>query len=305
MENKKDIKIAEGILMIRLSQMVINEKIKKGEFKIPIHLALGHEAIAVAIDSIMENNDQLALNHRNIHYNLARTKLLKPEIDEYSLKKEGLAKGRLGSMNLANEGKNIVYTSSILGNNFPVASGLALGQKVKGVRGVVLVVGGDGSMEEGSFYESLVFLKSNGLSSLVIVENNRWSLATEIKERRSDIDLQKFGESLGIKYQKLTGNDPYDYIEKLTVLRKEALDNKTPVLVEVELTTLGGWYSNGRFINYHAGAAPEVNLSDWPLIESSDKDSVFVLQKYFQQDFLKKMSEEILKKINQEINEIR
>jgi len=310
MENKRDIKIAKDILRIRLSQIIVNEKYKNGEFKIPIHLALGHEAIAEAVDSVMRSDDQLVLNHRNIHYNLARSKLLKPKLDEYFLKKQGLGKGKLGSMNLADKEKNIVYTSSILGNNLPVAAGLALGKKAENFQGLVFVVTGDGAMEEGSFYESSEFMKSNALPCLIIIENNGWSLATRIKERRCDISLQKFGESMDIKYQKLDSNDPYEYIEKLTELSKFALDNKTPVLAEVELTTLGSWYLkndehlDGKFINYHAGPAPEVNLTEWPLIEQSDKDPVFVLQKYFKQDLLKEACKEILKDLKQEINEI-
>lgn len=304
MENKRDLRIAKDILRIRLSQMIVNEKYKNGEFKIPIHLALGHEAIAVAVDSAMENNDHLILSHRNIHYNLARTKSLKPELDEYFLKKQGLGKGQLGSMNLANREKNIIYTSSILGNNLPVSAGIALGEKVKNSLGLVIVITGDGAMEEGSFYESLELMKSNSLPCLIIVENNGWSLATQIKERRCDISLEKFGQSMDIKYQKLDSNDPYQYIEKLTALRKFALDNKTPVLVEVIMTSLGAWHIEERFINYHAGPAPEINLTDWPIIESSDKDPVFVLQKYFDQSLLKETSKEILKNLKQEINEV-
>lgn len=307
---EKDIKIAKDILRIRLSQVIVNEKYKNGEFKIPIHLALGHEAIAVAVDSVMKQDDQLVLSHRNIHYNLARTKSLKPEIDEYFLKKQGLAGGQLGSMNLANEEKNIVYTSSILGNNLSVAAGLALGKKAEGFQGLVFVITGDGAMEEGSFYESLEFMKSNALPCLMIIENNGWSLATRIKERRCDIFLQKFGQSMDIRYEKLESNNPYEYIEKLNALRKFALDNKAPVLVEVNLTTLGSWYlktddyPDGKFINYHAGPAPEINLTDWPLIEQSDKDPVFVLQRYFKGDLLKETSKEVLKSLKQEINEI-
>lgn len=293
--------IAKEVLRVRLSQMIINEKCKNNKFKIPIHLALGHEAIAVAVAGTMERGDQLALTHRNIHYNLAKSKLLKPELDEYLLEKEGMGGGRLGSMNLANEKEGLVYTSSILGNDFSVASGLALAQRIKKTSRVVFVVGGDGSIEEGSFYESLVFLKSNGLSALVIIENNKWSLATQIEERRCSIGLQKIGESLNIKYQKLTGNDGYSYIEKLTELKKEALENKTPILIEVEIVTLGGWNSNGRFINYHAEAAPEINLSEWPLVESSDNDPVFVLQKHFPETELKELSKEILSNLNNEI----
>ena len=86
MTEKFNKKIAYDILRIRLGQIVINEEYKKGNFKIPIHLAFGHESIAVAISNIMENNDKLILSHRNIAYNLAREGSLKPIIDEYFLK---------------------------------------------------------------------------------------------------------------------------------------------------------------------------------------------------------------------------
>ncbi|MBI2053888.1 MAG: hypothetical protein HYT36_00950, partial [Candidatus Staskawiczbacteria bacterium] len=273
---------AKEILRLRLSQMLINEKIKGKSFEIPIHLALGHEAIAVAVDNIMEENDQLVLSHRNVHYNLARAKALKPELDEYLLRKDGLACGELGSMNLANESKNIVYTSSILANNLSVAAGLALGKKVKKEQGVVIVETGDGAMEEGSFYETLEFLRSNNLPVLIIVENNGWSLATEIKERRCDIDLQKFSQAFGIRYANLKSNNVYEYIEKLKELRNLSLNETSPIVIEVELTTLGCWRMKsetdpvGRFINYHAGSAPEITTGNGFKFDDSEKDPVFV-----------------------------
>lgn len=301
-----DLKTAKELLRIRFSQMLINEKYKEGVFKIPIHLALGHEAIAVAVDSVMAEDDQLILSHRNIHYNLARTKALKPELDEYLLKKEGLAQGQLGSMNLANEEKNIVYTSSILGNNLPVASGLALAEKTKGEEGIVFVETGDGAIEEGAFYESLLFMKSNNLSVLVIVENNGWSLATRIQERRCEINLDKIAEALNVKYEKLNNNNVYEYIEKLRDLREQSLENNIPIIIEVELTTLGGWYlktpenPEGRFINYHSGPAPEINLGKGPEIENTQSDPVFVLEKLFEKDAFQKMSQETLEELRKE-----
>lgn len=303
-----NLEITKEILRLRLSQMLINEKIKEKSFEIPIHLALGHEAIAVAVDNIMEEKDQLVLSHRNIHYNLARAKALKPEIDEYLLRKEGLACGELGSMNLANESKNIVYTSSILANNLSVAAGLALGKKVKKEQGVVIAETGDGAMEEGSFYETLEFLRSNNLPALIIVENNGWSLATEIKERRCDIDLAKFSEAFGLRYANLKSNDVYEYIERLKELKKLALDENSPIIIDVELTTLGFWRLKsetdpiGRFINYHAGSAPEVKLENGPKIENSDIDPVYILEKYFAKDVLENMAKEILENLKREIS---
>ncbi|MDO8435942.1 MAG: thiamine pyrophosphate-dependent enzyme [bacterium] len=301
-----DLEIAKEVLRIRLSQMIVNEKYKEGVFKIPIHLAMGHEAIAVAVSSVMQGDDQLLVSHRNIHYNLARTKALNPELDEYLLRENGLAGGQLGSMNLANEEKNIVYASSILGNNLPVASGLALAKKVKREKSIVIVETGDGAIEEGAFYESLLFMKSNNLSVLIVIENNGWSLATKIKERRCDINLDKIAEALSVKYEKLSSNNVYEYIDKLKFLKEYSLENKIPVIVEVELTTLGGWHlktpenPEGRFINYHAGPAPEINLENGPEIESSENDPVFVLAKLFEKDVFQKMSQEILGELRKE-----
>lgn len=309
MENKKDINIAKEILRLRVSQMVINEKYKAGLFKVPIHLALGHEAIAVAVDSVLAEGDKLVCSHRNMHYNLARTKALRPILDEYFLKKTGLAGAELGSMNLANEEKDIIYTSSILGNNLPVATGVALAEKVNGGGGAVIVETGDGAMEEGSFYESLLFMKSHALPVIVIVENNGWSLATQIHERRSVIDIAKFAESLGAGYEKLNGNDVYNYIERMKLIRECALKNSSPVVIEVMLDTLGGWYvekddkTGERYINYHAGPTPKIEVGGSPVIENKSSDPVFVLQEHFNKELLEKMSEEILKTIKEEINE--
>jgi TPP-dependent pyruvate/acetoin dehydrogenase alpha subunit len=300
--------IAKQVIRTRLSQMIVNEKYKNGEFKVPIHLAFGHEAIAVAVDSVMHGNDHLVLSHRNIHYNLARERLLKPEIDEYLLDKDGLAKGKLGSMNLANEGKGIVYTSSILGNNFSVATGVALSKKIKKEDGMVIVVTGDGAMEEGSFYESLVFLKSNNLPLLVIIENNEWSLATKIHERRCPINIKKFSEALDIDYELFSSNDAYEYTERLKELKELALKNKTPICVEVKLTTLGYWrqkteeFPDGKFINYHAGPAPDVSLKGGPVIEKNESDPVFVIKKYFDKSTLEAVSQEILIELERELS---
>ena len=103
MNTNYDKKIAKAILRLRLSQMIVNEDYKEGKFKIPIHLAFGHEAIAVAVNNIMKEEDRIILTHRNIAYNLARLGTLKPILHEYYLKPSGIMSGKKGSMNLINQ----------------------------------------------------------------------------------------------------------------------------------------------------------------------------------------------------------
>lgn len=300
-------KIIHDVLWLRLAQMIVNEEYKAGKFKIPIHLALGHEAIAVALNYFMQDKDKLLLSHRNIAYNLARLGRLKPILDEYFLKSTGLTKGKLGSMNLENLPKGVIYSSSILGNNFSVATGVAMAQKILQQNGITIVLGGDGSIEEGTFHETLLMLKSLNLGAFVIIENNEWSMSTRISDRRCSIDIGKLASSYDVRYEKLSGNDPILYLEQLRKLRKLALDGM-PICIEVMVTTLGDWIMktseipNGKFVNYHAGPAPTVELKDWPLlIKTNEEDPIFVLNKYLNQSDLEEMSKEIYQEINKEL----
>ena len=300
-------KVVEKIIWLRLAQSLVNERYKRGDFAIPIHLAMGHEAIAVAVDAIMEGDDSLVLTHRNIHYNLARLSSLGPELNEYYLRESGLARGHLGSMNLTNPDRGIVYTSSILGNDLPVAAGYALGNKAKHSDDLVIVVTGDGAMEEGAFYESLLFMKSNELRVLILLENNGWSLATRIEERRARVDLNHLASALDIQYVALEGNDPFEYIGTLRSCRQKSVETRSPVLVEASVTTLGHWYMettehpDGKFINYHAGPAPEVEISTLPILGEDDSDPLVALKEYADEDTIRDISERMIAQLKSEV----
>ena len=300
--------IVEKILRIRLSQMLINEDYKKSKFKIPIHLAFGHESIATAVSQIMNKNDKLVLSHRNIAYNLARLGKLKPILDAYYLKSSGLVNGKTGSMNLTNMEKGIMYSSSILGNNFSVSTGIAMGEKIRSQKGITIILAGDGAIEEGSFHESLLMLKSLELSALVVVENNEWSMSTKISDRRHAIDLDKFATAYDIKYVKISGNDPNNYIKTLYDLKQISLKEKSPVLMEVMVTTIGEWklktpeFPDGKMVNYHAGPAPTVDLEKGNLkILDDPRDPIFVLEKQVGSKKIEEITKTLLKELNDEI----
>jgi TPP-dependent pyruvate/acetoin dehydrogenase alpha subunit len=304
---KNSKKIIEQVLQVRLSQMLINEEYKNGKFKIPIHLGFGHESISVAVSNIMKKNDELILSHRNASYNLARIKKLKPIIDEYLLKSSGLMNSKTGSMNLINPKLGIIYSSSILGNNFSVAVGVSMAQKISNKNNITIVLGGDGSIEEGSFYESLLMLKTLKLSSLIIIENNEWSMSTKINERRHSIDLKKFSNSLGIKYIKMKNNNPFEYIKTLTKLRIQCIKEKTPIVIEVFLSTLGEWklmttdFPNGKLINYHAGPTPSVDLEKCQIkIRENIDDPIYVIENEINGK-IEDLVKPILKKLKSEI----
>lgn len=294
-------RLGEKLINNRIKQLIVNEMYNTKKFKVPIHLALGHEAIAIAITENVSSLDSLVLSHRNIHYNLCQEAHFKTIIDEYLGKASGLVQGTAGSMNLFNSDANIPYTSSILGNNLSVATGMALASKVKSKKCVTFVVTGDGAMEEGAFYEALVFAKTYSLKLIILVENNHWSLATRIEERRCEIDLSIMCQSLGINYVPLSGNDVNFYTDEIAKAKRQVVTENNPVVIECELHSLGDWIMtneanpNGKYINYHAGPAPEVNFENGAIIHESKNDPLFVLKRAigeerFEQTYREQMS---------------
>ena len=275
------IELAKEIQRSRAIQLDINNMIIAGEFQIPIHLGIGHEAIATSLVNVLKQNDKLLLTHRNIHYQLALGASKEELIDEYSLRNTGLASGRLGSMNLMNPRAGNIYTSNILGNNLAVSLGVGMASKIRGDGGVTWVVTGDGAIEEGIFYESVLFASSVQLPVVFLIENNEWSLGTSISERRTEIDLKNFAKSISVDYLHLSGNDAERYIFELSSARKIVDQQNRPLIVEVALHSLGGFYKeeelgSKRFINYHAGAIrlqPDSNN----VFENDSSDPMFVV----------------------------
>ena len=269
------------VLNLRIAQLEINRQILNGKFKVPIHLAIGHEAIAVACSNAKQPEDKILLTHRNIHFQLALGASYLELENEYLLREDGLAGGKLGSMNLMSPNNGNIYTSNILGNNLAVALGVSLGAQLHNLQSVTWVVSGDGAIEEGIFYESLLNSSSLNLPIIYVIENNEWSLATKINQRRRPIELRKIAESLKISYTFLESNDVYEYLESLKTIRAMAVSDKIPHLVEIKVESLGGYETDigtvtQRYVNYHAGGAKNLEMED-SIIKNDCSDPLYVL----------------------------
>jgi pyruvate dehydrogenase E1 component alpha subunit len=280
-----------AVLRLRYWQHLLNEMLKQKQFKIPIHLAFGHEAAAVAMDLTIGPHDRLCLSHRNAAYNLARARSLDVVLAHYRLIERPMAGGLMGSMNLAVAGTSIAYASSILGNNLAVATGIAMHRWLVKQPGVVFVCTGDGAMEEGTFWESLIFSRSHKLPLVVVVENNDYSMSSTIAQRRSSVDLSHVCRGVGYEYFKASGAILDDVRAALGGARASAEDG-APALVELDISTFC----------QHAGPTPgwptdplRIAIEDGLLVEDSPDDPVFHIRKAMGGEEFERLSAEIMK----------
>lgn len=289
----KEIEI-KNLLYLRTGNHIINELLKKKLFKIPIHLGFGHEALALALIDNMSKNDVLCLSHRNFTYNLAVELNLNKIINHFLLNTSHKPKNTIsynGSMNLINKKFNILYTSSILGNNLSVGSGIALNKKVSKKKGKVFILTGDGAIEEGSFWESLIFIKSLNLDVVIVIENNNYSMSSEISERRCNINLHKVANALELEFLKLEDNEYWN----MKRLLSNKLNKGKPLIVEAKIKTFNnhagptpGWHNDKRKININNGLIVKYSKDD-PIYNLHRKISTSLYEK-FSKFFIKKYS---------------
>ena len=263
------------MIQLRLWQHLVNELLKQKAFKVPVHLGFGSEALVTAVDETLGSTDQLVLTHRNSVFNMARSQSLAPILAEYRERPDGLGEGKLGAMNLSNPEGGVVYSSSILGNDFSVGCGLAFAKSIRRTDGIVCVLTGDGAMEEGGFYEALVFARSHNLRVLFVVDNNNHSMVSSIKERRCEIDLGALCSSVSIPFHGLDGNDVFAYIGRMKNIRETMVAGNSPACVEVKTALL----------NQHAGPTPgwptdplKIELAHDLLIADAPRDPLAVLK---------------------------
>ncbi len=73
-------------------------------------------------------------------------------------KETGICKGRVGSMHVTDRSVNNLSAQGIIGATFPISIGVGLAIKLKNLNGQILMsFFGDGSTNQGNFYESLNF----------------------------------------------------------------------------------------------------------------------------------------------------
>lgn len=309
--SKLDLKaLSRSVIRVRTAQLLVNDLNRAATFRIPVHLALGHEGVAVAVAEAMRPGDRLLLTHRNIHYNLACGTAPDREVAEYMLRPDGVAGGTRGAMNLNNPDIGLIYTSSILANNLCVAIGVAVGARMDADRSVAVAVTGDGALEEGAFYEALVCARAFEAPLMILVENNGWSMYTRIDERRKPIDLRAMAEALGAAYVRLDGSDPVAAAEGVSEAVSALRAGGPPAIVEATVHTLGETerfdekLGRSRIINYHHGVAPVPVAPEGPVISATAKDPLWRMRERIGEAAFDAMAGEIRAELAREIGRV-
>lgn len=193
----------QAMQRIRMVERAIADRYSRGRMRCPVHLSIGHEAIAVGVAAAMAPADRALSTHRcHAHY-LALDGDLGEMIDELHGLPTGCNGGRGGSMHLQCD--RLTASLPIVGSALPVAAGMALADKLEGRDRVTVVFLGDAALEEGAWHETANLAAVKRLPLLFIVEDNGYSIHTRIAERQPNRPLTDLARAHAIDVMRADG----------------------------------------------------------------------------------------------------
>ena len=286
------------MLRIRLVEEKIAKLYTEQEMRCPVHLSIGQEAIAVGACAHLQKNDLVLSAHRAHAHYLAKGGDLKRLISELYGKSTGCAMGKGGSMHLIDLESGFFAAVPIVGSIIPIAVGVSWSFKMKKISNITTVFLGDGTTEEGVFFESLDFANLKSVPILFVCENNLYSVYSNLKVRQAaGRNISKLVQSHGVKAYKGNGNDINQVFEIVEKAIKYIKSNNAPAFIEFKTFR---WLEHcGPNWDEELGYREKDELHKWMKqcpIKSFEK-KIF-LKRLINKNDIKKMKE----KINSEIN---
>lgn len=192
-----------SLYRIRYFEETVLENFPKGIFFGTTHTYLGQEADAVGILSYLQTGDIVFSNHRCHGHFLAYGGDPRALFAELMGKAAGVCGGRGGSQHL--HWRNF-YSNGVQGGIVPVATGMALAEKLKGSGAVVIAFLGDGTLGEGVVYESLNIASLWRVPILFVVENNHIAQTTPAEQALAGSLSERFS-AFGLPVHALDTSD--------------------------------------------------------------------------------------------------
>ena len=169
--------------------------------------SVGQEASAVGVVHALRESDRILTNHRSAGHLLARGADAGRMMAEVMGRSTGYCKGKSGSLHISAKELGVVLTSTIVGGELSLATGVALSAKMLRQDGIVACFFGDGAACEGIFHESLNLASVWELPILYVCENNQWQAYVHRNETMKTDHVSEWAKGYGIESRTVDGND--------------------------------------------------------------------------------------------------
>ncbi len=226
------IRLYRQMLLIRRIEERVAESY--GEQKIGgfTHLYIGQEAVGVGCLSVLNADDYVMSTYRDHGHFLARGGDPKKFMAELFGRRDGICKGKGGSMHLADAEHYFFGGTGIVGGNIPIAAGLGFACHYREDDRVVMCFFGDGATNQGVFHEGLNFAKLWNLPVIFVCENNFYGIGTGVSSSSSLSDVYKKAQGYGMPGYRVNGMDVLEVRQTAEEVVRLVRGGAGPALIE-------------------------------------------------------------------------
>jgi pyruvate dehydrogenase E1 component alpha subunit len=171
------------------------------------HLYIGQEAVVVGMQMAIDKGDEVITSYRDHGHMLACEMDPKGVMAELTGRSGGYSKGKGGSMHMFSKEKGFFGGHGIVGAQVSLGTGLGFSNWYRENDRVSLTYFGEGASNQGQVYESFNLANLMKLPVVFIIENNRYSMGTDISRSSASRDLSLNGVPWGMPSMSVDGMD--------------------------------------------------------------------------------------------------
>lgn len=198
------------------------------------HLYIGQEAVAVGLQSALDNDkDSVITGYRDHGHMLAYGIDPKVIMAELTGRHSGISHGKGGSMHMFSVDRRFYGGHGIVGAQVPLGTGLAFAHKYRNDGGVCVAYFGDGAANQGQVFESFNMASLWKLPIVFVVENNGYAMGTAVKRGSAETHFHRRGTAFRIPGMDVDGMDVLQVRKAAEIALDYVRKGNGPVLMEL------------------------------------------------------------------------
>lgn len=227
---------------IREFEERLHVEIATGDIPGFTHLYAGQEAVAVGVCTPLTDADFIASTHRGHGHCIAKGCDVLGMMKEIYGRRDGLCKGKGGSMHIADVGKGMLGANAIVGGGPPLAVGAAIACKVRGDGHVSVAFGGDGSCNQGTVFEAMNLAVVLRAPAIFVFEDNGYSEHTGASYAVGSKDIAGRARGFGMPAERVDGSDFFAVHAAMLRAIAHAREGGGPSAIEATTTRFYGHF---------------------------------------------------------------
>ncbi len=287
--NDQLLKFYEKMFLIRKFEEKAAQLYGAGKIGGFCHLYIGQEAVVIGILSSINSEDTVITAYRDHGHILARGVDPKSVMSELTGRKDGISKGKGGSMHMFSKANRFYGGHGIVGAQVPLGVGIGFAHKYRNEKKISRVYLGDGAMSNGQVFEAFNLASLWELPVLFIIENNKYGMGTSIGRSAAGNELFERATVFGIKGEKVDGMNFFTVSDAAIRARDYINNNSKPYIIEMDTYRFRG----------HSMSDPGLYRSKDEVNKMKEIDPVLMMKETLLKEY--KLHEDSIKDIESDI----